>query len=186
MISNGKETVCILWHKGRELEVVIVVQSFIKQWQCSEPFAVSKNVLVYYRKCCNLIGYATHYLFVISKISELAETNSDWLTGQTITSLEIILHNFFVTRLSLHISLKIELSEGEEVVYLVNFGIFIISAFMKAVKHEENVEHRVYKIYLTQFIFQVWNFTKIISHLSLGDYGYIKLAASRVGKYSTS
>ena len=32
--------------------------------------------------------------------------------------------------------LKIELSEGQEVVYLINFCIFIVSAFMKAVKHE--------------------------------------------------
>ena len=40
-----------------------------------------------------------------------------------------------------HISLKIELSEGEKVVYLINFCILIVSAFMKAVKHEETVEH---------------------------------------------
>ena len=41
----------------------------------------------------------------------------------------------------IHISLEIELSEGEKVVYLINFCILIVSAFMKAVKHEENVEH---------------------------------------------
>ena len=40
-----------------------------------------------------------------------------------------------------HISLKRELSEGEEVVYLIHFCILIVSAFMKAVKHEENVEY---------------------------------------------
>ena len=49
---------------------------------------------------------------------------------------------------------------------------------MKAFKHEENVEHWVYKIYLTQFNlsienlsigywFQAWNFTKTIGHLSV-------------------
>ena len=38
-------------------------------------------------------------------------------------------------------SLKIELSEGEEVVELINFCILMVSAFMKSVKHEENVEH---------------------------------------------
>ena len=37
---------------------------------------------------------------------------------------------------------------------------------MKAFKHEENVEHWVYKIYLTQFFFFQLIVTKTISHLS--------------------
>ena len=32
---------------------------------------IRKSLLVYYCKCSNLIGYATPYLFVISKISEV-------------------------------------------------------------------------------------------------------------------
>ena len=32
-------------------------------------------------------------------------------------------------------------TEGEEVVYLIHFCILIVSAFMKVVKHEDNVEH---------------------------------------------
>ena len=32
-------------------------------------YILSKNLVVYYCKCCNLIGYATRYVFVISKPS---------------------------------------------------------------------------------------------------------------------
>ena len=44
-----------------------------------------------------------------------------------------------------HISLKTELSDGEDFRF-INFCILIANAFMKAV--EENVEHRVHKICL--------------------------------------
>ena len=45
------------------------------------------------------------------------------------------------TLYTLLVSLKTELSEGEEVVYLMNFCILIVSAFMKTVKQDGNVEH---------------------------------------------
>ena len=36
-------------------------------------FSKNENVLVYYCKCCNLIGYATRYLFVNRSMSSNGE-----------------------------------------------------------------------------------------------------------------
>ena len=75
-------------------------------------FVFSKNLVVYYCKCCNLICYATRYLFVISKFSEVTiEFLVLWLIEMSRLSRDNHLARGDY-RMSLEIVLQKEVSEG--------------------------------------------------------------------------
>ena len=54
--------------------IIIIIANSVKLGVATKStshiiYIFSKNLVVYYCKCCNLIGYATRYVFVISKPS---------------------------------------------------------------------------------------------------------------------
>ena len=54
--------------------IIIIIANSVKLGVATKSishiiYTLSKNLVVYYCKCCNLIGYATRYVFVISKPS---------------------------------------------------------------------------------------------------------------------
>ena len=78
-----------MWQKANQIVLVFslctLYKSRITKIHCFQIiyiietiiFIFSKNLLVYYCKCCILIGYATRYLFVDSRVAASNARNNE-------------------------------------------------------------------------------------------------------------